>query len=133
MSQAYSKRWILKIILLILFTFESYKCSQISNQNLVNNVLTSYFIKFFTPSTKFPIELIDYSNDSKTKWYKYGSQNYISKLKQLPAGFLSFQSNSHGGNSLIINNFTKHSKFLLDHYETQPSDIENIIGNNKSK
>ena len=129
---------IMKIALLVIFTLESYKCYQNSEvqtnpkQVQNNNIATSYFIKFLTPGTKYPIELVDDSNDSKTQWYKYGAQDYVSNLKHLPKGFLSFQNNYHGGTSLMINNFTSNTKFLLDHYEPQPSDLNKITANEES-
>ena len=83
----------------------------------------SYLIKYLTPETKYPVELTDFSNDSTTKWFKYGSQKYVDQLETF-GSLLSFNKTKQR-NNLVLKSFNKN---ILDHYETQPLFDDNQLG-----
>ena len=115
----------LKLLILIL----SVQCLFGSdNQKLLNSAKKqeptgSYLIKYLTPETKYPVELTDFSNDSTTKWFKYGSQKYVDQLETF-GSLLSFNKTKQR-NNLVLKSFNKN---ILDHYETQPLFDDNQLG-----
>ena len=91
----------------------------------------SYNIKYVSSKSSFPIELKDYTDSPTTRWFKYGSQNFVDELPQFDNYFTFTRSKTNGNNlafkrpdKLIYEDSDK--SFLLDHYETQPNfDLEN--------
>ncbi len=115
-------------LIIIVDVIIEFSCRSDSNNNRIIHSATkkpfgSYLIKFLTPETKYPVELTDFSNDSTTKWFKYGSQKYVDQLETF-GSLLSFNKTKQR-NNLVLKSFNKN---ILDHYETQPLFDDNQLG-----
>ncbi len=128
---------IIGIIMISRFYSMVYIFTLVASQDIQKEFSGTYNIKYISSKSTLPIELTDHTESPTTRWFKYGSQNYVDELPQFDK-YYKFHKSKTNGNNLVFRKQEKRvfedseKAFLLDHYETQP-DFEKPNFINQSK